>query len=239
MFFHRIKSAWGAAVVAAATTAGVGLWARQTPGLKPEALVAAGIAAPRALEIAGSLSTEEAPRLERAGDTGRRSLLEGSAPEQRTAVLKYSDGQADGKKSLGGSGEMIEFSMPADSSKVVGVRIHGSRYGQPQPPKESFLIYFLNHDRTRVLHTELAPYSLFERGPEQWVDVPFERSLAGVDHSTTFWVAIDFRATGTKGVYVSFDTSTGGKHSRAGLPGTASSPVNFGGDWMIEAKLAP
>jgi hypothetical protein len=37
---------------------------------------------------------------------------------------------------------------------------------------------------------------------------------------------------------VSFDSSTGGKYSRAGLPGMRTSKVTFGGDWMIEATLA-
>jgi hypothetical protein len=81
----------------------------------------------------------------------------------------------------------------------------------------------------------MAPYSLFKRGPEAWVAVSFERPI---DLPKTFWVALDFRATQSKGVYVSFDTSTGGKHSRVGLAGARTSKVNFGGDWMIEATLA-
>ena len=146
------------------------------------------------------------------------------------------DGKPDGKKSLGGSGEMIELGMPAGASKVTGVKIHGSRYGQAQPPKESFLIYFLSKDRKRILHTEMAPYSLFKRGPETWVEVKFESPVAGLPKS--FWLVLDFRAAQTKGVYVSYDTTTGGKFSRIGLPGMASSGVDFGGDWMIQAIFA-
>ena len=110
--------------------------------------------------------------------------------------------------------------MPDGASKVLGVKIHGSRYGQPQAPKESFLIYFMNKDRTRILHTEMAPYSLFKRGPEEWVEVKFESPVAGLPKS--FWIVVDFRAAQTKGVYVSFDTTTGGKFSRVGLPGMPS-----------------
>src|SRR5687767_11254808 len=44
-------------------------------------------------------------------------------------VLKYGDGKADGKKSCGGSGEMIRFELPEGASEVRGIRIHGSRYG--------------------------------------------------------------------------------------------------------------
>jgi hypothetical protein len=58
-----------------------------------------------------------------------------AAPGDRD-TLTYGDGQADGKKSLGGSGEMIEFTLPADGQKVASVRIHGVWYGLPDPPDE-------------------------------------------------------------------------------------------------------
>jgi hypothetical protein len=50
--------------------------------------------------------------------------------------LSYNDGKADGRKSVGGSGEIISFTLPSEGQKVAGVRIHGSRYGAPTPPKE-------------------------------------------------------------------------------------------------------
>ena len=61
--------------------------------------------------------------------------------------------------------------------------------------------------------------------------------VAAVGPGQTFWVALDFRATQSKGVYVSFDTSTRGEDSRVGLPGARTSKVTFGGDWMIQAIL--
>ena len=131
-------------------------------------------------------------------------------------MLKYGDGQADGKQSLGGSGEMIQFSASKAPARVAALRVHGSRYGLPESPDESFLIYFLAEDRKRIIHTEMAPYSLFERGPERWVEVTFERP---VELPRTFWVALDFRPHQTKGVYVSYDNSTNGRHSLVGLPG--------------------
>src|SRR5688500_9955554 len=68
------------------------------------------------------------------------------------------DGQPDGKKSLGGSGPMARFTSPEGSVKVSGLKLHGSRYGTPESPKESFLIYFLNEEMSEVLRTEMAPY---------------------------------------------------------------------------------
>jgi hypothetical protein len=155
--------------------------------------------------------------------------------EAAPSVLKYGDGQADGKQSLGGSGEMISFLAEKAPARVAGLRVHGSRYGNAEPPDESFLIYFLTQGRQRILHTEMAPYSLFDRGPEKWVEITFERP---VDLPKAFWVVLDFRPHQTKGVYVSFDTSTGGKHSLTGLPGNPTARMRRGGDWMIEAVLA-
>lgn len=149
-------------------------------------------------------------------------------------VLKYGDGEADGKQSFGGSGELIEFALPEGTSKVAGLRIHGSRYGLPDPPEESFLIYFLTADRERIVATEMAPYSLFERGPEKWATIRFSQP---VELPERFWIALDFRAHQRKGVYVSYDTSTKGEHSRVGLPGMPAVKTNFGGDWMIEVSL--
>jgi hypothetical protein len=146
-------------------------------------------------------------------------------------VLKHHDGTAEGKKSLGGSGEIIEFTLEG-GGEITGLRIHGSRYGVPQPPKEEFLIYFLNGNMTELLNARMAPYSLFERGSEQWVDVKFREPVKVPEK---FRVVVDFRAERTKGVYVSFDASTKGKHSFVGLPGLPAEPTDAGGDWMIEA----
>ena len=144
---------------------------------------------------------------------------------------KYNDGTADGKKSLGGSGEMIRFTMPDGNQKIDGIRIHGSRYGVPKAPDEKFLVYLVSADGNEILSTQMAPYSAFERGDEKWVPVHFAHPLAV---PKGFWVVLDFRAGQTKGVYVSYDTSTGGKNSKTGLPGIKPSDVDFGGDWMIE-----
>jgi RNA polymerase sigma factor (sigma-70 family) len=223
MLLNDLRVASVAVLAVAVSAAGVGVWARQEPG---PGLNASPVQTARAEEtIAG-------PDYEDLADPDQAE----AAPEgDNVAALTYGDGTPDGKKSLGGSGELIQFSGPAAAVKVSGVRIHGSRYGQAQAPRESFLIYFLNEELTRVLHTEMAPYSLFERGPEGWVAVSFERP---VELPKTFWIALDFRAAQTKGVYVSFDSSTGGKYSRAGLPGMRTAKVTFGGDWMIEATLA-
>jgi RNA polymerase sigma-70 factor (ECF subfamily) len=150
-------------------------------------------------------------------------------------VVKHHDGKADGRKSLAGAGEMIRFTLPAPGLLVRGLRIHGSRYGYPQAPKEDFTISFQDEDLSeKPLHVEKAPYSRFQRGEAKWVTIRFKEPL---ELPETFWVTLDFNAEQTKGVYVSYDTSTGGEHSKIGLPGEEAEDVGFEGDWMIEALL--
>ncbi len=198
------------------------------------ALIAIGIPATGAIVLA---QRDPKPPRRTAEEPPRRPAADpapGLPPPAAPAKLAYGDGKPDGKKSLGGSGEMIEFALPADGRKVAGLRVHGSRYGQASPPDESFLIYFLDQDQSEVVATRMAPYSLFERGPERWVEMTFP---VPVEVPGRFWVALDFRPHQSKGVYVSFDASTGGKHSRSGLPGIKPREVDFG-DWMVEVVLA-
>ncbi len=160
------------------------------------------------------------------------------APPAKKAIanrLSYNDGTAEGKRSIAGTGEMVSFTLPAEGAKVAGVRIHGSRYGYPQPPKEDFMIYLLNADGAEVVATKPAPYSRFKRGQPQWVEVKFPKP---VEVPKDFWVCVDFRAAQTKGVYVSTDSSSDGTHSRVGLPGSEPTETNIEGDWMIEVVLA-
>lgn len=165
-----------------------------------------------------------------------RSALAAEEPVKKTPTnrLSYHDGKADGKKSLGGSGEIIAFTLPAADKKITGVRIHGSRYGAATPPNEDFDIYFLDAKSDEVVATETAKYSKFNRGPEKWVEVKFAEP---VEVPQEFKVVLNFRAEKTKGVFVSFDTSTEGQHSEMGFPGAKPKPANTGGDWMVEVLL--
>ena len=60
-----------------------------------------------------------------------------------------------------------------------------------------------------------------------------------VELPETYWIALNFNAEQTKGVYVSYDTSTKGEYSRVGLAGNNDPPkeTDFGGDWMVQVML--
>ena len=113
-------------------------------------------------------------------------------------AVAYADDKPDGKKSLGGSGEMIQLKLSPDNRMLAGIEVHGSRYGTADPPNEKFLIYILNSDQSEVTTTRMAPYSLFERGDEKWVSIKFDKP---VEFPADGWIVLEFRAGRTKGVY--------------------------------------
>jgi len=156
------------------------------------------------------------------------SCLGGGVPQ----VLSYDDDLPNGKRSIAGASEIIEFTMPAGCSQVTGIMLHGSRYGFPQAPNEDFTITLAKRDGTQI-HTELVPYSTFERGSERWYTIDFKKP---VKVTGTFLVAVNFNAQQTKGVYVSYDTGSGCQHSYVGSLRDME-PATTGGEWMIRAVV--
>ena len=152
----------------------------------------------------------------------------GGAPQ----VLMYDDNLANGKRSIAGESEIIEFTMPAACSEITSVQLHGSRYGYPQPPDEDFTITIASKDGTPV-HTELVPYGTFERGPETWAEMKLQKP---VKMNGTFLVAFNFNAWQTKGVYVSYDSSQGCQHSYQGSIRNKKR-AETGGEWMIRVLV--
>jgi hypothetical protein len=158
-------------------------------------------------------------------------------PAKPVLVLKRDDDKPDGKKSIAGAGEMIRFTMPEGQTNALkSIRLHAARYGTPQPPDEDVEINILSEDMKDVVHTELVPYKLFKRQAEaRWMMIPLKEP---VDVPATFWIVFNFNAAATKGVYVSYDTSTKGEFSRVGLNDQDAKETDFKGDWMVQAVLA-
>jgi len=145
--------------------------------------------------------------------------------------IGYGDGTSDGKQSFGGSGHAIKFTMPDDQTMIKGVKLFCSRYGLPKPPKEDFELYFMNEDMKDSFKKEKAPYKLIKRDDAQWYEVKFKESFKA---PKTFWLIVNFNATANKGVCVHYDSSTGGKYSKIGMPGAELQDFGKGGDWMIK-----
>ena len=161
-------------------------------------------------------------------------LVAQEARSKPAVVSKYGDAKPDGKKSVAGASKAIKFSRPADTQRLRGIRIHGSRYGEPKAPDEDVEIIVVDEGNTDIVHSEFVPYKKFKRGESRWTTILFEEPVAV---PAEYWVLVDFNAERTKGVYVSFDTSTKGQYSRLAVPGGKLQEVETGGDWMIQALL--
>ena len=77
------------------------------------------------------------------------SRLVADEPSGDAADMKHDDGTAEGRLVIGDAGEAVHFTLPKEGEKIAGVRIHGSRYGAAEAPKEKFVIYILNSDSHR------------------------------------------------------------------------------------------
>jgi hypothetical protein len=178
-----------------------------------------------------------------------RTTFDGGAPDldslgnfrgmkvksDETGLLLYYDGDtADGKQSIGGNGEVIQFRAPEGKWRLDAVWLYGSRYGTPEPPAEDFSI-FVCDAAMNVIADIRRPYSLFERGPEKWVVMRFDP----VEVPAGFHVCLYFNATQFKGIYVGKHTSTEARHSRVGLPYSRISKPIPDYDWMIRAHITP
>ncbi|MHC4744293.1 MAG: hypothetical protein ACYS8Z_20450 [Planctomycetota bacterium] len=144
--------------------------------------------------------------------------------------LTYDDGRQSGKSSMAGGGHAVRFKIPGDSWYLTEVRIYGSRYGYPAPPKEDFHIWLCDSDFKTIADFP-QPYAKFGRGDPRWVG----STLRPTNVPSEFIVCVGFNPTGTKGVYVGYDESGSG-NSISGLPGRAGRAFDKG-DWMIRVTL--
>ena len=154
----------------------------------------------------------------------------------KTGQLSRGDGKPDGKQPLAGTGAMVMFSAPGPTAVVSAVHVHSMRRGGAKnKPRGTFKIYIFSKDLKKVLHTEIVSFQKYrERGRFKWYVMPFKKPVVV---PKDFWVVIDFNTPSRQGIFVSYDTSTGGKYSLVGIPGQRPMPVDFKGDWMIRVDV--
>ena len=126
------------------------------------------------------------------------------------------------------------FRLPEGSWLLDGLKLFSARYGADEPPKENLSIYICDPS-FNLLREVKVPYSTFERGDEKWQDISF----TPVEVPRTFYLAVDFHATATKGVYVGMDKGVKRSHSRMAMPYTHVSDLKVTADWMMRAHLRP
>lgn len=166
--------------------------------------------------------------------SAKTKSADGDDKEKSVLIVKYGDGKPDGKKSIAGTGKVIKFTLPDESQKLRGLKIHCARYGYPKAPNENIKITIVSDDGKKVVHTKMVPYTIFKRGESQWTTIRFKKETKV---PKTIRAILEFKATRTKGVFVSYDTSTEGKYSKIGVPGGTFTDAEFKGDWIIQAML--
>jgi RNA polymerase sigma-70 factor (ECF subfamily) len=221
MFLKKLGLVATSLLILSGLAAGGGLWAR--PGATPPA-------PPPARPIAGVTAIPEAVDPTEPGPIAVQTKAD--RPKETARELALDDGQMKGKKSIAGSGHAVRFEAPGEGWILTAVRIHGSRYGYPRPPREDFKV-FLCDDRFQPITEFAFPYSKFERGNSKWVTLEVKPTKV----PRTFILGVGFNPTQTKGVYLSHDGQGSGR-SLVGLPGEESQPFAQG-DWLIRAKVAP
>ena len=158
--------------------------------------------------------------------------LHGRAEEG--VVLKYDDGTMESKRSIAGGGHAVLFKRPEQGEWYLDqVQLFGARYGYDRPPTEDFFIYVT--DETMEKSCKIPkPYSLFEKGEEQWTTI----KIPPVKVPESFYVCFVFNPTQTKGVYVGIDENVKESHSKQTVPGSHVDNLAKTGDWMIRAHLS-
>jgi beta-lactamase regulating signal transducer with metallopeptidase domain/tetratricopeptide (TPR) repeat protein len=151
-----------------------------------------------------------------------------------TEQLQYDDDKSAGRESINGGTEVVKFET--EKCQLLAFRIFGSRYGEDSPPKEDFNIYVYDKDMT-LINEFPFPYSRFTKERKdsdgRWVTLKIKPQ----DVPDVFYVAVDFNAEKTKGVYVHHD----GQASGNSFIGSSANPDSLKpfekGDWMIRAVV--
>jgi RNA polymerase sigma-70 factor (ECF subfamily) len=226
MFLKRLGLIAASVLVLGGFVAAGGLWAR------PEAAqTSAGPSRPSAPAPAAppQSSTPERGPL-RADPVVVQTKADRSDNGPRELALD--DGKMKGRRSIAGGGHAVRFEAPGEGWMLTAVRIHGSRYGYPRPPREDFKV-FLCDDKFQQIAEFPFTYAKFERGDAKWVTLEVKPTKV----PKMFILGVNFDPTQTKGVYVSHDSEGSGR-SVVGLPGEESRPFKQG-DWLIRAKIVP
>ncbi len=144
--------------------------------------------------------------------------------------LAKDNGVSAGMESVAGSGHVVRFEAPGKDYYLTAVRLFGSRYGYPQPPRENASVWLCDTSYKKIAEFP-APYSHFARGDAKWVTIPVRPTRVPQE----FIVCVGFNPTATKGVYVHHDSGGSGSSFLA-LPGGKGQPFDKG-DWLIRAVV--
>ncbi len=226
MFIKKLGLVAMSLLILGGLAAGGGVWARQeSERIAPEV-------APPIAPVAEITTESDTPETSLPSPDPLAFQSKSDRSDSKARELALDDGTMKGKKSIAGGGHAVQFEAPGEGWTLTAVRVHGSRYGYPRPPRENFVVFLCDEKFQPITEFEF-PYSKFERGESKWVTLEVKPTKL----PRTFILGVDFDPTQTKGVYVSHDKEGSGR-SFVGLPKQEAQPFKQG-DWLIRAKISP
>ncbi|HEV8379015.1 MAG TPA: hypothetical protein VGP99_09210 [Tepidisphaeraceae bacterium] len=146
--------------------------------------------------------------------------------------IALDDGTDDGKSSIAGGGHARKFTAPgAGEWYLTRIDIRAARYGPPQAPSTQFEIALCD-SQNRPIASWKKGYAMVPHAAQlDWIhiDIPPTR-VPG-----EFNICLEFKPTGSSGIYMAYDSSTRG-NSRVATPGQEGNAFAKG-DWMIRPHL--
>lgn len=162
-------------------------------------------------------------------DGGGRS---GRAPRlsKRPVVLKYGDGQSDGKDCLPEDGHIVYFKAPPDEWYLTTLHLYAERFGLPLRKME-YVTITLCDEALAPIRSWQKPYGFFRGAKPRW----FHLRLAAARVPEAFAIVVQFSCREHKGVRLHRDSASKG-HSAVGQPGGRAKPLEEA-DWMMRVDL--
>jgi hypothetical protein len=149
-------------------------------------------------------------------------------------IERREGGERAGKQSVAVSGHAISFEAVAERPFVRSVLIHGARYGEGYDPTSTAFEVAICDEKLEILSKAEASYALFGEHIFTWVEVPLPEP---VRVPAGFKVAVDFRATAKKGVYVGY-AEVATSHSSYFRVGEKERSFTKGKEWMIRVRTS-
>lgn len=165
-----------------------------------------------------------------ASQSGAKKKATKSGPRE-VRELSHDNGAMAGKLSINGSGHAVKFKVDGDSWYVTSVRLHGSRYGEPRPPKEKFKVWICDAQFQPIAMFRF-PYSSYTRSDPVWKSFRIRPTRVPED----FIICFGFNPQRTKGIYASYDDKPS-ETSLVGLPGEGQPKPFAKGNWLIRCKV--
>lgn len=153
------------------------------------------------------------------------------AGPKEVRTLSHDTGNNAGQSSIAGGGHAVKFKVDDDSFYITSVSLFGSRYGMPEPPKESFKVWICDSN-FKPIATFRFPYSSYIRGEADWKLFRLRPTRVPKE----FIVCFGFNPQQTKGVYVSYDDKPS-ENSMIGVPGKRPPKPFTKGNWLIRCEV--